>query len=441
MTAAASNEYDGVEDLGPDALLAELTANDRVRREADLRQLQLAYQWCVLHPATEDTGTAWWGHPRLPGDLDTDESLGGEGTPKVAAFTPEPFAAALGVSTQTGMALLADALDLVHRLPRIWGRVQDLSVPAWKAQRVARSTHGLAREAAAHVDREIAPVLHTAGVARIERAVAHAIATVHPEEHAHREETGKETWDVQLLHPRPGEFAGTSELFARGDTLDLTKLFDLLCATAADLAAAGDPDPLGARKAKALGIIADHQPSLDLHRFVGTSPGFETAAERLPQPAGSTTTTKTRLYFHLDLADLDDPTRVGRVERLGPATMAKIRDWLATTNATIQPVLRMDRHDTVDAHDPPAWMRDLVTLRDPHCVFPWCQRTSRACDLDHIDPYQDDGPPGQTSPDNLAPLCRRHHRAKTSGRWRYQRHPDGTYQWTAPGGTTYFVTD
>ena len=26
MTAAANNEYDGVEDLGPDALLAELTA-------------------------------------------------------------------------------------------------------------------------------------------------------------------------------------------------------------------------------------------------------------------------------------------------------------------------------------------------------------------------------------------------------------------------------
>jgi len=122
---------------------------------------------------------------------------------------------------------------------------------------------------------------------------------------------------------------------------------------------------------------------------------------------------------------------VGRVERLGPATMAKIRDWLANSDATIQPVLRMDRHDTVDAHDPPAWMRDLLTLRDPHCVFPHCQRTSRACDLDHIDPYQDHGPPGQTRPDNLAPLCR-HHRANTFGRSRYQRHPDGT---------NYFVPD
>ena len=100
----------------------------------------------------------------------------------------------------------------------------------------------------------------------------------------------------------------------------------------------------------------------------------------------------------------------------------------------------MDRDDAVDPHDPPGWMRDLVILRDQHCVFPWCQRTARACDLDHLDPYDEHGPPGQTRPDNLAPLCRRHHRCKTSGRWRYRRRPDGTYEWAAPGGTTYLVT-
>ena len=78
-------------------------------------------------------------------------------------------------------------------------------------------------------------------------------------------------------------------------------------------------------------------------------------------------------------------------------------------------------------------MRDLVILRDPRCVFPHCQRDARACDLDHTIPYDDTGPPGQTRPDNLAPLCRRHHRAKTTGRWQYRRQPDGTYQWTGPG--------
>lgn len=210
MSEAAFSGCGGVEDLDPAALLTALTANDRVRRQADLRELELAYQWCVLHPATEDTGVAWWGHPRLPGDLDADESLGGDGTPLVAAFTPEPFAAALGISTQTGMALLADALDLVHRLPRIWARVQDLTVPAWKARQVARETHRLSQATAAHVDRDLVGCLATAGHARIDRTIAQAIATLHPEEHLHHEKTGKDPWDVQLVHPRPEEFTGTA---------------------------------------------------------------------------------------------------------------------------------------------------------------------------------------------------------------------------------------
>ncbi|MGI8645894.1 MAG: HNH endonuclease signature motif containing protein, partial [Nocardioides sp.] len=100
---------------------------------------------------------------------------------------------------------------------------------------------------------------------------------------------------------------------------------------------------------------------------------------------------------------------------------------------TIGPVLPMDRDDAIDPHDPPGWMRDLILLRDPTCVFPHCQRDSRACDIDHTTPYDEHGPAGQTRPDNLTPLCRRHHRAKTTGRWTYQRLPDGTHAWTGPG--------
>ena len=64
------------------------------------------------------------------------------------------------------------------------------------------------------------------------------------------------------------------------------------------------------------------------------------------------------------------------------------------------------------------------------------------CDLDHIDPYvplDEGGPPGQTHPGNLAPLCRRHHRAKTHTAWGYARLPDGSYHWTSPLGRRYTV--
>ena len=70
------------------------------------------------------------------------------------------------------------------------------------------------------------------------------------------------------------------------------------------------------------------------------------------------------------------------MERFGPATIARIKDWAGRSRVTIQPVLDMGCTDAVDAHDPPAWMRELVILRDRHCVFPWCTRDARACDID-----------------------------------------------------------
>jgi hypothetical protein len=87
-------------------------------------------------------------------------------------------------------------------------------------------------------------------------------------------------------------------------------------------------------------------------------------------------------------------------------------------------------------------MRELVILRDRTCVFPYCDKSSRDCDLDHIEAFvemDDGGPPGQTRPDNLAPLCRRHHRAKTHHGWTYQPNRDGTYTWTSPHGQRYTV--
>jgi hypothetical protein len=159
------------------------------------------------------------------------------------------------------------------------------------------------------------------------------------------------------------------------------------------------------------------------------------------------------LYLHVSLADLAVHAGGGRVEQLGTASLALLRDWLQRfTGVTIRPVLDPTRTEAVDAHDPPAWMREVVILRDAHCVFPGCPVDARACDLDHLEPYRpmdDGGPPGQTSPANLACLCRRHHRAKTFAGWHYRRVPDRetggrppgtTYEWTSPHLRTYRVT-
>ncbi|MEO7351967.1 MAG: HNH endonuclease signature motif containing protein, partial [Marmoricola sp.] len=65
------------------------------------------------------------------------------------------------------------------------------------------------------------------------------------------------------------------------------------------------------------------------------------------------------------------------------------------------------------------------------CVFPWCTRAARKSDHDHVIPFEQGG---TTSSDNIAPLCRRHHRLKTHATWRYTMLEPGTYLWTSPHG-------
>ena len=70
----------------------------------------------------------------------------------------------------------------------------------------------------------------------------------------------------------------------------------------------------------------------------------------------------------------------------------------------------------------------------PAARLTWCTRPARACDADHVIPHNKAGP---TTDDNLAPLCRRHHRLKTKTAWTYHTLDRGTWLWTDPHGLTY----
>ena len=205
------------------------------RRDREFRKLQLAAHWADLHPATTTPGSRRSADPALL----ADESLGGDGTPAVAAFTPEPFALALGMSPSAGAQLIADALDLRHRLPLLWKRVVRLEVPAWQARRVARQTHRLSKAAAIWVDEQVAD-RGSCGPVVVDRLVAQAIAAYDPEDHEDREERAQAGWDVTLTHPEATDFLGTSHLEATGDTLVLKTFYDQVCAIAHQLFLDGD---------------------------------------------------------------------------------------------------------------------------------------------------------------------------------------------------------
>ncbi len=85
---------------------------------------------------------------------------------------------------------------------------------------------------------------------------------------------------------------------------------------------------------------------------------------------------------------------------------------------------------TTRAYTPPKAVRGFVTTRDGTCRMWGCTKRAEYLDLDHVRPW----PGGPTCPGNLAGLCRRHHRLKQQGRWRYTLSPDGTVTWAGPAG-------
>ena len=212
-----------VEDLDDSSgLLGAAADAERLDRMVQLRKLRIAYEWCVQHPATAETGTATWGDAGLPGISECEASLGGDGSPGVAAFVAEELGAAMGVSTQSAMSLMADALDLRHRLPLLWAKVESVAVAPYKTRRVAADTRSLPFEGARWVDEQLAARVDGFGVPTIGRLVALAAARWAPEEQAEQEQASRRQHHVTLTHPRAGDFAGTSWLEAAGDTQDLS---------------------------------------------------------------------------------------------------------------------------------------------------------------------------------------------------------------------------
>ena len=127
----------------------------------------------------------------------------------------------------------------------------------------------------------------------------------------------------------------------------------------------------------------------------------------------------------------------------GPVTAEQVRQWCANpdTSVTVQPVLDLADHLHVGSYEASTRLKLQTQLRDVICAFAFCFRPAEQCDCEHrvphdpanpANPDRDDG--GPTCSCNLAPCCRRHHRAKTTGGWTYVTVEPGVYLWRSPLG-------
>ena len=425
----------------PRDLIALARERQAAVRRAEADVLAIAYEWAVTHPAESDgSDAAGFHHPFGV------EPISGAGTPEVADFCVAELGAALGTSTEAAKKLIGHALELAHRLPKVWARVQTGEVPAWRARLVAEATihtePTLTPEAMAWIDAQVAPFLGKMGKAQTDRLVEQAIKLYglavadaeEPDEHDAR--------FVQIDAP-VGPFAGNMRIEAEVSNADGHDLIEALRAGAAALKEAGCEASLDVRRSIALGDLARDQTALEL------------AADATEEAAGGRTparTTARRVDLHLHFAAELQPDGTTGINPIGfmenhqrLALLDQVRSWVRDTSTTVRilPVLDLNEQITVDRYEPTARLKRQIHLRDRTCVFPWCSRPSRRCDVDHVEPFDHDASgegreqPGPTTTGNLGSLCRHHHRLKTHGVWKVESPSSGIFHWTSPHGQRF----
>ena len=141
------------------------------------------------------------------------DPFAGPGAPLVAEFAVAELAAALGLSTEAGRGYLAEAVELRYRLPRVWSRVTDGDLAAWRARRIAAATIALSAEAAGWVDTQVAHVAHKIGAGPLGRLVEEAIARFMPDEAEKRRQPAADGRHF-TIDTRDTSLAGTSRCAA-----------------------------------------------------------------------------------------------------------------------------------------------------------------------------------------------------------------------------------
>src|SRR5690606_31903625 len=222
---------------------------------AEVQVLVDAVDWVVANPPLLGRDAASWYSPTSAGAAPERLDLTAEGVPDVDRAAVAALGLALRTSTRAATALVADALELAYRLPALWTRVVAGEVAPWRARRVAQATRPLSRLAAGYVDRAVAPLadrvtgpqlegLVETAMARHDRELAEAVAARRAEARG---------LEIRLAATGLGGLTEVRGCLGLPDAQDLEAA---VAHAATQQALWGSADPLGVRRARALGDLA-----------------------------------------------------------------------------------------------------------------------------------------------------------------------------------------
>jgi hypothetical protein len=414
-----------VEDLAGGEILDEVARLHRVREQAAVRILVLANEWAVQFAEGRfDLGLVNRGGERFV-------RLGGEGTPKVAEFAPADLGARMQLSPYAASRLIADALDLKHRHPRLWERVLSLEVRDSYARHVARRTRDLTIEQARYVDARVAESADgRLPWSRFEDLVEASIVAADPVAAREREEAAAKEQFAKATHSNEHGMRG---FYVRADFATIARIDATVAYVAEALKALGDDGTVDERRVKAVLLLANPTRAVELLRAYAASRRGEGNAS---MPDDSKLLPAVWLFVHLA------GSGVARVEGMGPVTDDWVREHLGERcRFRVTGVIDPLGQASVDAYEIPDRHRQAVRLLTPADTFPFAANTSPGMQIDHTEEFDHapGAPPGQSRIGNYGPMVTFHHRIKTHGGWHVEQPYPAIYVWRDPYGAFYLV--
>ena len=407
-------------------LLDAVNDQQQRRRGLEIEQLETIVAWAEANIVTDRAVAATESVRTWDGILDTGLAVAGPGAPLVSEFALMELVAVLDRTPDGGRDHVGKVVELAWRLPSCYAEVLTGRAPHWKALRAADLTRSLNADAAAYVDRHLAFALPGCSWVQVERLVAEAVVRFDPALAEERRRAAAEQRRFDVHHGDQG-LAFVDGVLDAADARDLDEAVRRRASALGEISDA----TIDVRRSIAAGDLARHDLALDL-RLTDPDTGEVVAAAPGRRAV---------LHVHVSHAALTGAAggEVGRCGEVpGPLSSEQIRAWCAApgTTVVVRPVIDLADHVPVDSYEVPDRLRTRVELRDHRCVFPGCPTPAVRCDIDHGIAHADGG---STCPCNLAPLCRRHHRAKTHSAWRSTTVAPGTYEWTSPHGHRWRV--
>lgn len=296
------------------------------------------------------------------------------------------------------------AVALATRLPATFSVFLEGRIDEYKARRIAEVTSLLTDEQATQAEAEVIGVAEELTVRQLDHRLRQAVAYVDPAGAARRAEAVREARRVR--HASLDDGAGVFQV--QGDVERTQLAFDRVRVLARRIKTAGDERTLDQ-------IMSD----VALDCLAGKE--FENA--------------KVHVWLTLPATvPLGVDAAPGYLAGYGHLPAQRALELAGRADATWQRVLTDPlTGQAVDVgrrrYKPAAALVDHLRVTYPTCTGPGCVRPAHQCDLDHAVPF----PEGATDRQNLRPLCRPHHRAKTLGGWRVRTTSNGV-EWVTKHG-------